>query len=236
MANLHPQHRRIGSLEVIEIRASSDAPTIVFMHGYGADCTDLVPLAAHLAVGRPVNWIFPNGPQEVDLGAHVTGRGWFPISISELEKSGEPLAFANVQPPGMKKAREAVLTMIQTLGIEPHRLILGGFSQGAMVAVDVALHLQKGPAGVAILSGTAVNAETWARLAPVKAGLSFFQCHGSADTVLSIAGARHLNQLLQKAGWKGDLLEFDGGHEIPLPVLSQLSQYLKRIAALPAPR
>ena len=229
-----PQHRRVGGIDLIEISVGPEAPTIMLLHGYGADCTDLVPLAAHLSVGKPINWIFPNGPQTVEIGPHVSGRAWFPISISELEKSGGANAFAEAQPPGMKRSRELIFNVLQELAVSPARLVLGGFSQGAMLATDVALRMPNGPAGLAILSGTCVNAGEWLRLAGAKKGFRQFQCHGKQDPVLGISGARELDGLFKQAGWTGRLLEFDGGHEIPLPALSQLNQYLRQtIAMLP---
>jgi phospholipase/carboxylesterase len=191
---------------------------------------DLAPLAQVLALPEATNWVFPNGHLSVPLGPHYEGRGWFPISISELEKTmaGKALDLGGLVPPGLDEARDHALEMIDALDVAPENLILMGFSQGGMLATDLAVRLPQAPRGLAILSGALVNGDEWARLAPAHSGLPFFQSHGLKDTILSFAGAQKLEQFLLAAGWKGQLLRFEGGHEIPPNVLASLSAYLKR--------
>jgi predicted esterase len=102
-----------------------------------------------------------------------------------------------------------------------------GFSQGAMMAVDLALRAQKAPAGVAILSGTLVDRKSVAALAPKRAGLAFFQSHGSVDPILGFQEALKLETALMGAGWKGALRRFEGGHGIPPELLPELGAWLQ---------
>jgi predicted esterase len=57
---------------------------------------------------------------------------------------------------GLDEARKAVLAMVEQVqrdtGLPLSRLILAGFSQGAMLATDVALHLPESPAALCIFS------------------------------------------------------------------------------------
>ena len=50
-------------------------------------------------------------------------------------------------------------------GLAPGRIVLGGFSQGAMVATDVALRLEEPPAALVVLSGTLLCQDEWRRRA-----------------------------------------------------------------------
>jgi phospholipase/carboxylesterase len=45
MAKSEPRKRRIGPIECLEVVADEDAPTVIMFHGYGADASDLAPLA-----------------------------------------------------------------------------------------------------------------------------------------------------------------------------------------------
>jgi phospholipase/carboxylesterase len=235
MARIQPRRRRIGQLDTIEIEgASDDAPTVVLFHGYGADCTDLASLGQMVQAPKGTRWIFPNGHHSVPLGPHMEGRAWFPISVADLEKSmaaGAGVDLSAIMPPGLKRARELAFDMIAKLGVPWERLVLGGFSQGAMLATELALTAEKAPAGLVILSGTLVNAPVWEQLAPKRAGLPFFQSHGVADPVLSFAMAERLERLLVQEGLRGRMLKFHGGHEIPAEVLIQLGAYLRGVFA-----
>lgn len=232
MSHMQPRRRRIGPLEALEIEGSPDGPTVVLFHGYGADAGDLVPLAQALRGPKDTNWIFPNGHLTVPLGGHFEGRAWFPISVAELERAAAGVVpgvtFDALTPPGLKRARENVLEMLARLGRPSQRLILGGFSQGAMLATDVVLHGDLAPAGLAILSGTLVHRAVWKEQARRHAGFEFFQSHGSHDPVLPYEVARQLESLLLESGWKGRLQRFEGGHEIPPEVVIQLGQYIRK--------
>ncbi len=232
MSRPEPRRRRLGSLEVIEVHASDDAPYVILFHGYGADNTDLAPLASMIQVGRPVNWIFPNGHISVPLGGHDEGRAWFPLRLAELEQSmasGSGVDLTNVAPPGMKRARENVFELLRQLKAPLDRVVLGGFSQGAMVATDAIMHGDATPAGLVLLSSTLVDADKWRSLAAQHKGLRFFQSHGNRDAVLRIEPARQLTMLLREAGWEGQLNEFGGQHEIPSDVLIRVGDFLRKI-------
>lgn len=198
---------------------------IVFLHGYGASAADLFPLADELAWSGEQNWYFPDAPIEVPIGPGYFGRAWFPIPLRDLQVGVD---YSNVTPPGLEKAAKHVNELLKTL---PHdRFILGGFSQGAMLATHLVLTDPERFAGLAILSGTLVHANVWKKLAAAKPR-AFFQSHGEGDEVLPFAGAEKLHALLQEAGWNGTLHRFRGGHEIPMAVIRDLKSYLRHQVA-----
>jgi phospholipase/carboxylesterase len=232
MARNEFKRRKIGRLDALELKGDPEAPTVVLFHGYGADMHDLASLANVIQAPKGTNWVFPNGHLSIPLGGHYEGRAWFPISVSELERAmatGEVIDFSTIVPPGLKKAREMALELVENLKVPMNRLVLGGFSQGAMLATDLTLHLETPPAGLVLLSGTLVNGDQWSALAPKHSGLRFFQSHGIRDAVLGFAMAERLEKLLHQAGWKGKLQRFEGAHEIPPEVIIQLGAYLRQL-------
>lgn len=232
MSQPQARRRQVGPLEAIEIVTSPAAPWVVLFHGFGADFSDLAPLAEMIPVGRPVNWLFPNGHLTVPLGGHYQGRAWFPLRMAELEASiaaGSGVDLSKMAPPGLDKALAHGQKMIQALNVPHEKLVLGGFSQGGMLATELALRGKTAPAGLAILSGSLVDADNWEKLAPQRKGLKFFQSHGIYDSVLRVEPARKLEQLLVTAGLDGMLYEFPGQHEIPRDVLEQLGSFLRDV-------
>ena len=223
-----PRLVRFGNLDAIEVPNSDPkALTVVCMHGYGADMRDLAPLSQELETKRPIAWFFPDAPEVLDWG----GRAWFPIDVAafeEAQRTGNARDLSLREPPGMEWAREELQRFIAELEVPWDRIVLMGFSQGSMLAVDLAMRAESAPAGVVILSGTLVDAKTTAELAVSKKGLPFFQSHGSVDPILGFAQARALEKVLTEAGWKGQLRRFEGGHAIPAEVLEGLAGWLEK--------
>ena len=148
MSKTNIRRRRIGALECFEVLNDPQGPYVVLMHGFGADFQDLLPLHQMIAAPKGTNWIFPNASTTVQLGPHMEGRAWFPISLAAMEQAsqGAPLDLTLVQPPGMAASRRKVEDMLRQLDVPLSRVVLGGFSQGAILAAEVAMSLPAKPA------------------------------------------------------------------------------------------
>ena len=231
MARLELKRKKIAHLEALVVEGEKDKGTVVLFHGFGADMSDLATLAEVLQAPKGTNWVFPNGHLKVPLGGHFEGRAWFPIALAELERSmaaGQTIDLSTVVPPGLKRSREMAFELLEKLNVPPEKLVLGGFSQGAMLATDLVMQMETRPAGLVILSGTLVNMEEWRKLGAKHKGLEYFMSHGSRDGVLAHAMAEKLHQVFKDSGWVGQLQTFNGAHEIPPEVLIQLAGYLRR--------
>lgn len=222
----------IDGIDVISITRKHVSRTVVMLHGFGASCEDLAPLAQVLDQNERWNWIFPNGIQQVPIGQHMTGRAWFPIRMADIEAAamrGQVVDLADMLPQGMKDAESRLLSMIDTLRIPTHDLVLGGFSQGAMMSVQVCVNMPTTFAGLVLLSGTLINQKEWAEKLPSVNKTPVFQSHGKSDPVLGFHHAVKLNELLKVKGLKADFVEFAGGHEIPPVVIRKSAEFLSNM-------
>jgi phospholipase/carboxylesterase len=212
-----------------------NGPVVVLMHGYGAPGTDLVPLWRALAVPKEVRFVFPEAPLELGFG----GRAWWPIDMVRLQerftKEGAARLIDEV-PPGIDEARAAVLDLLDALkrdfAAHPDEIVIGGFSQGAMLATDTVLRTTRAFGGLAIMSGTLVSHSQWSPLMATRKGLPVLQSHGRADPVLPFAIAERLRDELTAAGVPVEFTPFNGGHGIPGPVLDGLARLIQRVAAM----
>lgn len=240
-AVMQPRRIRIGGLDAIEVygpgggpgeAAVGEGPIAVILHGYGADMTDLAPLSQVLDAPPGTRWIFPNAPITVPLGPYWSGRAWFPIDMAALERamqSGSHRDLSGAAPAELDAAREAIFSVCAETGRPLDEIVLGGFSQGAMVATEVALRAPQAPAGLVIWSGTLLQEAVWRPLAPGRAGLRFVQSHGRGDPLLAFEAAERLHQMLGDAGLEGRFVGFDGAHEIPEAALDAASALLRTI-------
>lgn len=218
--------KSIGKLSCL-IRPGEDVTKhVVLLHGFGADAADLFPLADALDPDEQWNFMFPDAPLEVPIGPMWTGRGWFPISVRELESGVD---FTQARPPGLSEATALISDLAFNLNAE--KLVLGGFSQGAMVATNVAIENPTDVGGLILLSGALLDEQSWKKKIPALKGLKFIQSHGSADPVIPFSAGQRLYDLLKGAGLEGQLISFPGGHEIPVPVIKKAAGFLKTIFA-----
>lgn len=231
---------KIADLEVVlgggpDREGGGTGPMLVLMHGYGAPGDDLVPLARQLAVDSSVRFCFPAAPHLLELGmpAEASGRAWWQIDMVELQRAvmlGDYETLTTRVPEGLTEARTALQGLLAALerdhGVTPERLVLGGFSQGAMLATDVTLHAERAPAALVILSGSLIARNEWLPRMKARAGLRVLQSHGRADPVLSYELAEKLRDELTQAGLQVAFVAFNGGHGIPNGVIVELSKLL----------
>jgi phospholipase/carboxylesterase len=212
-------------------------PAVLLCHGYGAPGDDLVALARVIDVGPGVRWFFPEAPLSVDVGGGYAGRAWWPINMIELQTSvmrGDLRALQDRAPAGLEAARDALAACVEALvrdeGVKPEALLVGGFSQGAMLSTDWVLGARPGVAGLCALSGTVINAARWRADLEGGAGqgLHVWQSHGSADPILPFALAEVLREMLSRGGAHVDFTPFRGGHEIPPPALDAFGTFARR--------
>jgi phospholipase/carboxylesterase len=213
-----------------------DGPVIVLCHGFGAPGDVLVPLAEVFAQGLPgVRWVFPAAPLDLPMG-FGDARAWWMIDLAKIElaiERGEQRNLSRDVPAGLAEARKLMLALLDDVEAKlgAKRIVLGGFSQGAMLSMDVALRSPRQLAGVVLMSGTLLAEAEWQPLMAGKQSLRVFQSHGSRDPLLPFDLAERLRDLLREAGVRVDWVPFRGGHEIPRDVLVGLDAFLRDVLA-----
>ena len=214
---------------------------VVLCHGYGAPGTDLVPLGQmllrHPKISGIVQFLFPEAPLSLeDIGLY-DGRAWWPLDMRRLQMAVALGTFRDLRkdcPPELPAARDMLTGLIREwskrTGVPVSHFVLGGFSQGSMLATDVTLHLDENPAGLVILSGTLLNEDVWRERAMHHKTLRVLQSHGTDDSILPFTSAGLLRDTLHHGGSDVEFLPFSGGHEIPSSVLDRLSSFLREAA------
>lgn len=210
----------------------ANAPlTVVLLHGFGAPGDDLVSLGGFLDVRA--RYVFPEAPLELG-GLYGDSRAWWLLDLAKLEqdlRTGAVRDRRDEVPEGLAAVRERVMRFLDELmerhSISADQLVLGGFSQGAMLSLDVALHREVAPRALLLMSGTLLAERVWAPRMARLAGVPVMQSHGRSDSLLPFSIAELLRDKLQGAGAKVDFVAFAGGHEIPPSVLDGANRLLR---------
>jgi phospholipase/carboxylesterase len=105
-------------------------------------------------------------------------------------------------------------------------LVIGGFSQGAMLSCDWALRSSKSIEGLVQLSGTMISEPEWKSLMTNRIGLRVFQSHSPDDQILPFVLAERLRDAMLAAQMQNTFVRFRGGHGIAPTVTEALSTFL----------
>jgi phospholipase/carboxylesterase len=208
------------SLDLAVVGEPGAQTAVVLLHGWGAPGDDLVPLAEALV--RPgTTFYMPAGPLP-EMGG---GRAWWHLDLdrpAHAHDEGDPIPAPHAQ---VAEARAAIQRLLAEVRKTASRLYLGGFSQGAMLSLDVALAEAPPVDKVFALSGVFL-ADSLAGLKVAKARPPVFVAHGRQDQVLPYRGGQRIAALLEGRGFPVTFQGFDGGHEIPPAVLAALASFL----------
>jgi phospholipase/carboxylesterase len=210
-------------------------PLVLLLHGFGAPGNDLVSLADVLDVPAGTRFIFPEGPLSLSFGPR-DARAWWLIDMARIatdQAAGRVRDLSQDVPKGLAPARKTMLAFLkeveQKFSADPRKIVLGGFSQGAMLSCDLMLRTTQPYAGLIQLSGTLLVIQEWVPLLQKRKNLPVFQSHGMQDEILPYVGAERLRDTLTHAGFSVEWHSFRGGHEIPRAVLQRLGPFITKV-------
>jgi phospholipase/carboxylesterase len=175
----------------IFITGNTTAPTsmVIILHGYGANGEDIIDLGRELQSSFPDTiFIAPHAPNPCELSP--LGYQWFSLS------DWSPVAMDQ----GAKRAAPWINNFIDAqlnqYKIAPDRLVLSGFSQGAMMALYMALRYPQKIAGVLGYSGALLCADEWSSITVQKPPVCLV--HGIGDNIVPVAAFYHAKQILEQ--------------------------------------
>ena len=178
---------------------TAELPLVIVMHGRVADANDLADIAPYLDHGY--RFLFPNAPKPFEVYAGMSfGFTWFDGWPAERRS--------------FRESRELILDFLDK-ALEQYptpagKVILCGFSQGGMMALDTGFRTQKPIAGIVSMSG-ALNEE---ELPPFKKDIPVLIVHGTEDDVLPVVNARRARAVLEEHGIDTAYQEFPMGHHV----------------------
>jgi len=218
-------------LETIEIEiAPAPHAAVIWMHGLGADGHDFVPIIPELDLPQAlaVRFVFPHAPMRpVTINAGMVMRAWYDV----LELGGGREDEAGVR--ASQILVEALIAREKSRGIPADRIVLAGFSQGAVMALQTGLRHPERLAGIMALScyvplARTLAAETTAanRNAPI------FIAHGIYDDLIPVARARRSRDLLLGLGYGVEWREYPMPHSVSGEEVGDISRWLQEALTL----
>jgi phospholipase/carboxylesterase len=212
-------------LECVEIepdRAPDGA--VIWMHGLGADASDFESIVPLLELSRPARFVFPNAPVRpvtINNGMHM--RAWYDIDPrSPLSGTDDIRASA--------ASVEALVERERSRGIAADRIVLAGFSQGGVIALQLGLRYAERLGGIMALSTYLHDHEHVAdEVSFASVDVPIFMAHGRLDPMIPITRAITSRATLTGLGYRVEWHEYAMGHQICPQEIADISAWLTQV-------
>jgi phospholipase/carboxylesterase len=185
--------------------ANDDEPMPLFiaMHGRGSDMNDLADLAEMIDSPPGYRFLFPNAPRPFEVYPGTTyGFTWF----DGIPPTPESIAFSR------KLVLDFIAKALARYPTPAGKVILAGFSQGALMSLDAGFRTAEPLAGIVAMSGALFEGELpdleACRDTPV------LIVHGTADEMINVNRARRARLVLEEHGLSPEYHEFLMGHQV----------------------
>lgn len=215
-------------LETIEREtgARPDA-AVIWLHGLGADGHDFEPLVPML--GLPghlaVRFVFPHAPlRPVTINMGMRMRAWYDV----VSLGGGQEDEAGIR--ASQALLEALIARERTRGVEAHRIVLAGFSQGGAIALQTGLRHAERLAGIMALSSwlpLAVTLETERHA--MNRDLPIFMAHGTHDEMIGLVRAQESRAMLEALGYAPEWHEYPMGHAVCPEEIGAIAGWLAKM-------
>ena len=222
----HPFFNLSGLIHCVrlpkEASLKNPAPVVVMLHGWGGDegamwlFKRVVPAIAAI--------ITPRGPIELEHGSFI----WF--DYLDSGRQPDPTSLHD----SLTKLKHFLSVLPDVYPIDPDRLVLLGFSQGAAISNALVLTGAKQlVTGMVSLSSFIPDLLEFTDQADFLNGLPVFITHGARDEIVPVKRAQATRDLYTRLGTDVTYHEYSTGHKVHTDGMKALKQWLRDILCEP---
>ena len=195
-------------------------PTILTLHGWGANAHDLLGLAPLLHRGEALV-LSPQGSVAFEIAPGMAGYGWFPLTGGAPPSPGE-----------FQQGRDELLAFLdeaeKRYPVDRRKIVVMGFSQGGVMAYDLVLRDPDRFCGLVALSSWYPDiVASQVDKQPGHENFPVMVLHGSEDPMIPVARAQESREALMGLGVNLAYHEYEMGHEIRPEALRDLLVWLE---------
>ena len=205
--------------------------SVIWLHGLGANGNDFVPLIPELRLPKnaDIRFIFPHAPiRPVTLNNGMEMPAWYDLLSLERGKTAN---------------EDDVLTTVSWIsklideevkqGIAAENILLAGFSQGGVIALQTGLRYPQQLAGIMALSTYLPFAEsTLSQVDDKHHHLPIFAAHGIHDPVIPLLSWQTYVPQLKDAGFDVEGHSYPMEHSLCAEEIGDISQWLQTVFKL----
>ena len=210
----------LNTVSISPLSKNKPRQAIILCHGYGGDGNDISTLAINWQRFLPdAIFLCPNAPEICTV--HARGYQWFDLTHDKDEIILEKSLIAE------EILSKFIDQVLENLDLKPINLALVGFSQGCMIAIQVALKKDKQIKCLIGYSGKVINQKNLSN--NIKSKPKIFLMHGDKDTIVPTPSILEAKEFLIKNGLKVKTKIFENcEHQIPVEGTSLGLDFLRK--------
>ncbi len=203
---------------------------VIWLHGLGADGNDFAPIVNELGIQNElgIRFIFPHAAAiPVSINGGMSMPAWYDISEMDLMKRADSK--------GIASSTAIITAMINEQiksGLKASDIVIAGFSQGGVIAINTGICFQQKLAGIMALSTYVPMQDSLPNAAQSgHADIPIFYAHGQYDPIIPIEQAQTSKQFLEHAGYSIDWHSYAMEHSVSAAEIADIKHWLLRVLA-----
>ncbi len=199
--------------------------SVIWLHGLGADGHDFAPIVPelHLPSSLPLRFLFPHAPSiPVTINNGYVMPAWYDITSFDRNQRNDLNGMAN-----SVAQINSLIENEKNRGIPSEKIVLAGFSQGAVIALMTGLQSKESLAGILALSGYLPY--TAANLATLNKTLPIFLAHGTEDNIVPYQAGLMAYDLLQREKFSVSWHAYPMAHGVCNQEIKDIGEWLRKI-------
>ena len=214
-------------LEHIEINPTEEAQsTIIWLHGMGADGHDFEGIVPELNLPEDstIRFVFPHAPfRSMTINDGTEMRAWYDFTphsetsgATDIEKSTRQL--------------EQFIEREIDRGISSENILLAGFSQGGVIALNTGTRFNKRLAGILAISTYLHDFKaTQAEINDANLAIPIMMAHGTQDAMIPIMRAATSRENLIRLGYDVRWFDYPMGHHVCLEEIKEIAAFFTEV-------
>ena len=215
-------------LQTIEIETKpKPSHSVIWLHGLGADGNDFVPIVQELSLPPPgIRFVFPHAPMRpVTINGGFVMRAWYDIANQDLGMKEDEQ--------GVRQSQQMIEDLIAkeaSRDVPLSRIVVAGFSQGGVIALQTGLRQPERLAGVMSLSAYLPLTSTIGKERnAANNDVPIFMGHGVTDNIVPLPLGTASRDRLLKLGYDVDWHQYPMPHSVCPEELEDISAWLARV-------
>jgi phospholipase/carboxylesterase len=209
-------------LPAIEIEPKgAHRSSIIWLHGLGADGHDFAPIAAELDLPETLGtrFIFPHAPKRpVTINGGFVMRAWYDIAYTDLGRTPDL--------GGIEASLEDIAELIRRekdKAIPADQIIVAGFSQGGVLAMEAISQLQEDIGGAIALSGYLARPGA---IPPARGRRRLYLAHGTQDTIVPFSLGVEAKKEMESEGYEVTWGEWPMAHTVCIEEIDAIRRWI----------
>lgn len=202
--------------------------SVIWLHGLGADGNDFAPIVPELGTQDElgIRFIFPHAPMiPVTVNGGAVMPAWYDITQMDLMRRADTS--------GITQSSSIITQIINdeiASGIDPANIVIAGFSQGGVIAIDVGIRFPDRLAGIMALSTYVPMRDSLPDATQSGHGdIPIFYGHGQHDQVIPIDQAESSKRFLEESGYTIEWHSYPMEHSVCAKEIAHIKTWLSSV-------